>query len=78
MTDNAEIITSWLRSKPERYYCHSCISENTGVYPAAQVNKIVRPLAQASKEWRYSSTCCDGCARNRSCIKFVGDSSPVN
>ena len=71
MTDNAEIVTSWLRSKPERYYCHSCISENTGIYPAAHVNKIVRPLA-ASKEWRYTSTSCDGCARNRTCIKFVG------
>ena len=72
MPDNAEIVTDWLRSKPDRHYCHSCITENTGIRPAAQVNQIVRPLAQAQREWRYMNTLCDGCGRSRKCIKFVG------
>jgi hypothetical protein len=73
MPDNTEIVVSWLRSKPGRYYCQTCITENTGVAPATQVNQIVRPLAPASKEWRYMSTTCDGCGRSRKCIKFVGE-----
>ena len=71
MPDNVAIVTTFLRSKPERYYCHSCVSENTGVGPAAQVNQIVQPLGNA-REWRYTSTQCDGCGRSRKCIKFVG------
>jgi hypothetical protein len=74
VTDNAAIITAFLRSKPERYYCHSCVSENTGVGPAAQVKAVLRPLAQ-SREWRYTATLCDGCGRSRECIKFVGSPS---
>jgi hypothetical protein len=70
--DNAEIVTDWLRSKPGRYYCPTCVSENTGVRPAAQANQLVRPLAQAPKEWRHTDTLCDGCGRSRKCIKFVG------
>lgn len=72
LPDNAELVTTFLRSKPERNYCHSCVSENTGVGPELQVNKIVQPLAQSSKEWRYTATLCDGCGRSRKCIKFVG------
>jgi hypothetical protein len=70
--DNAAIVTSWLRSKPERYYCQSCVSENTGVGPATKVNKIVEPLGN-TREWRYTATLCDGCGRSRKCIKFVGE-----
>jgi hypothetical protein len=71
VSDKAEIVTTFLRSKPERYYCHSCVSENTGVGPETQVNQIVQPLGQ-SREWRYGATVCDGCGRSRKCIKFVG------
>ena len=69
--DNAGIVTSWLKSKPGNYYCQTCITENTGVKPPAQVNQIVRPLAEA-REWRYMSTQCDGCRRTRKCIRFLG------
>lgn len=70
--DNAERVTRWLRSKPSRRYCQTCITENTGVGPQAQVNQIVRPLAQAPKEWRYDKTMCDGCGRDRKCVAHVG------
>ena len=69
--DNAAIVTAFLRTKPGRNYCHSCVSENTGVGPAAQVNRIVEPLGNVG-EWRYTATQCDGCGRSRKCIKFVG------
>jgi hypothetical protein len=70
--ENAERVTSWIQSKPGNYYCQSCITENTGIGPQAQVNKILRPLAQAPKQWSYTSTLCDGCGRTRKCIRFVG------
>jgi len=70
--DNAAIVTSWLRSRRERNYCQTCVSENTGVGPAAHVNKIVRALGN-THDWRYTDTLCDGCGRSRNCIKFVGE-----
>jgi hypothetical protein len=72
MPESAEVVPDWLRSKPGRYYCHSCITENTGVVTSAQASQIERPLAEAPNDWRYMSTTCDGCGRSRKCIKFLG------
>lgn len=70
--DNAGRVTGWLRQKRGQYYCQHCISRETGVTPIAQVNQIVRPLAQAPKEWRYEDAPCSGCGRERRCIANVG------
>lgn len=72
MSDNAGVVTDWLRSKPGHHYCQKCITENTGVRPPNQMNQIVPPLGQAAKEWRSSHTLCDGCRQERKCIAFVG------
>lgn len=72
MSDNAGVVGDWLRSKPGRHYCQTCITENTGVRAPNQPNRLVGPLARAPREWRYSDTLCDGCGRDRKCIAFVG------
>ena len=71
-TDNAARVTRWLRQRRGNYYCHHCISRETGVTPIAQVNQIVRPLQQAPKEWRYGDAPCSGCGRERKCIAYIG------
>jgi hypothetical protein len=71
MSDNATVVTTWLRSNRECYFCQACISLKTGVAPVNQVNQVVRPLGQA-REWRYAPAPYAECGRARKCIAFVG------
>jgi hypothetical protein len=71
MPDNATILTDWLKTRRKQYFCHRCLIAGTGVKPAAQVNQIVRPLANA-KEYRYFKTTCSACAADRMCVGYFG------
>ena len=71
MSDNAKIVTDWLRRHPRQYFCQHCISRETGVKPIPQVNQIVRPLGK-TREYRYEKTTCAGCGKDRMCIAYVG------
>lgn len=71
MSDNATIVTDWLKARKGKYFCHSCVSAGTGVQPAQQVNQIIRPLGRA-KDFRYMRTTCSGCTRDLMCISHVG------
>ena len=71
MPDNASVVSDWLKSKKDQYFCHHCISENTGVKNQAQVSQLTRPLGNA-KEFRYRKTICSSCHRDRTCAGFVG------
>jgi hypothetical protein len=70
--DNAGRLASWLRQRRGRYFCHHCLSRETGITPVAQVNQALRPLQQMPKEWRLTEAPCGGCGRDRKCIAFVG------
>ena len=70
--DNASRVTRWLRRRRGNYYCHHCISRETGVMPIAQVNQVCRPLQQSPKEWRFGEAPCAGCGREKKAIAFIG------
>ena len=71
MSDNATTITNWLKARKGKYFCHTCVGTGTGMQPPAQVNQIIRPLAQA-REFRYMKTNCSGCAADRMCVGYFG------
>ncbi len=70
--DPASRVMRWLRQRRGNYYCHHCISRETGVMPAAQINQICRPLQKAPKEWRFGEAPCAGCGRERKAIAYIG------
>jgi hypothetical protein len=47
MADNATRVADWLKARKGRYFCQRCVNIGISVNPAAQVNQIVRPLANA-------------------------------
>lgn len=69
MSDNATLVSSWLKQNQQKYFCHNCLSDETGVRPVAQVNQIIRPLGQ-SREFRYMRTTCSRCSADRKCIGY--------
>ena len=44
MADNATKIADWLKRNKGKYFCHTCVSEATGVAPQAQVNQSMSSL----------------------------------
>lgn len=71
MSDNATKVVEFLKLNKGAYFCHSCVSLNTRVKPAQQVNQIIRPLGKA-KDFRYMKTSCSGCGADRMCVAFLG------
>jgi hypothetical protein len=71
MADNVQVVSDWLKSKKDQYFCHRCIGENTGVKKPAPITQLAGPLGNAA-DFRYRKTICSRCHSDRACAAFVG------